>query len=548
MSATGRVSLPGRSVRARVTLVVAVITAAAFAAVAAIAPGSVGDVLEDDLLNAEAENAFAFTKFTEVTGFEASDFVLGIDGEPLVVGPGTVFTVDATPIEIKDALDELDLDPEVDDLAEVTELEEFGFDASDLISVAAVEQIVADRIQLLQAVGSFDDLITAAGGEFGTDVDFFSLAIIDADGTFEIVQGDVTSLDLPIMTQFELDEYLFDDLGIFEIEPGSLVDVDTDARIVLGVREVDGLSLLVAADASTVDRSVDRISLGLWLAMPVLTLAIAALAWLVTSRALRPVRSITDQAATITSGSLDARVPVPDSGDEIATLAETVNEMLDRLEVDDRTRRQFISDASHELRSPVAVMRNEAEVALQHPDATDVDQLAFIVAAESKRMSAIIDDLLALARHDEGVAAPATEIDLDDLVLQEAARARRVPVDVAGVSAGRVRGRTDEMSRMIGHLLDNAARHAETSAAVSLQTIGDRVDLVVDDDGAGVEVGDRDRIFERFTRLDDARTRDQGGAGLGLAVVYGTAHRSGGTVEVGDSPLGGARFTVSFPS
>lgn len=548
MSTGERPSLPGRSVRAQVTLVVAVLTAAAFAAVAAIAPGSVGDVLEDDLLDAEADNALAFTQITTVTGFGADDFLLDLDGEPIIVGPGTVFAVEATPLEIGEALDEFDLDPAVDDLADFTELDEFGLDASDLISVAAAEQLIADRIQLLQAVGSFDALIAAAGGSFATDIDPVSLAIIDADGTFEIAQGDVASLDVPIMTQFEIEDYLFGDLGIFEVGSGSVVDVDTDERIVLGVRELDGLSLLVAADASTVDRSVDRISFGLWLAMPILTLAIAALAWLVTSRALRPVRSITDQAATITSGSLDARVPVPGSGDEIATLATTVNEMLDRLEVDDRTRRQFISDASHELRSPVAVMRNEAEVALRHPTATDIDQLASTVAAESQRMAAIIDDLLALARHDEGVAAPTTEVDLDDLVLQEAARARRVTVDVAGVSAGRVRGRSDEMSRMIGHLLDNAARHAEASVAVSLQTTDGRVALIVDDDGTGVDVDDRIRIFERFARLDDARTRDHGGAGLGLAVVHGTAERSGGTVDVGDSPLGGARFIVSFPA
>ena len=222
--------------------------------------------------------------------------------------------------------------------------------------------------------------------------------------------------------------------------------------------------------------------------------------------------------------------------------------MLDRLEDDDRTRRRFISDASHELRSPVAVMRNDAEVALEHPDTTDVRLLASVVAAESSRLSTIIDDLLALARHDEGVAPPADEIDLDDIVLAEAARTRRVPVDSTNVSAGRVRGRHDELTRMVSHLIDNAARHASTSVKVSLRTSPRVVELTVEDDGPGVDVGDRDRIFERFARLDDARTRDEGGAGLGLAVVRSVAERSGGRVTVDGSSAGGARFTVAFPT
>ncbi|MFK7920088.1 MAG: sensor histidine kinase [Ilumatobacter sp.] len=536
-----------RSVRARVTLVVSLLSAITFAAVAAFTPGFVGNGLEDDLLDAEASNAFAFTQVVSIdSGGSAVEFILDADGEPFEVQSGTVLTVQSEPTMIEEALEEFGLDPDVDDLGEVAQLDDFGVDASDMLSIAAVGQITADRIDLLESVGAFDALIDAAGGPFGTDIDPFTLAIIDEAGTIEIVQGDVASLGVPIMTEFELDEYIFDDLGIFAVESGSLVDVDTDARIALGVREIDGLALLVAADASTVDRSVSGIRTGLWLAAGALTLAIAAMAWMVTSRALRPVRSITDQAATITSGSLDARVPVPASGDEIATLAETVNEMLDRLEVDDRTRRRFISDASHELRSPVAVMRNEAEVALHHPGATDIGQLAATVADESKRMATIIDDLLALARHDEGVAAPTTEIDLDDIVIQEAARARRVPIDVTAVSAGRIAGRSDEFARMVGHLLDNAARHADATVAVSLGTVADAVELWVDDDGPGVAPDDRDRIFDRFARLDDARSRDQGGAGLGLAVVHGIVERSGGTIAVSDSPLGGARFTARF--
>ncbi len=526
-------------------MIVTVLSALAFAAVAAVAPGAIGDVLEDDLLDAEADNAFAFSELIAFEGDGATEFILDGAGEPLEVQPGTVLTVQPQAAELEQLLDELGIDF---DAVEIAEFEDVELGAGDAFNLATMEQIIADRVDLLERVDGFEPLVGAAGGAFGTVIDPFTFAIIDADGRIDVVEGDVESLDVPVITQFELDEYLFDDLGILAVESGSLVDVDTEARIVLGVREVEGLQLLVTADASAVDRSVTGIRTGMWLAVPILALAIAALAWMVTSRALRPVRSITDQAATISGGSLDARVPVPDSGDEIATLAETVNEMLDRLEVDDRTRRRFISDASHELRSPVAVMRNEAEVALRHPAAADMDELATTVAAESKRMSIIIDDLLALARHDEGVPTASTEVDLDDIVLHEASRGRRVPVEVSAVSAGRVAGRSDELGRLVGHLLDNAARHAATSVSVSLGTVGDRIELSVDDDGPGVATDDRELIFERFARLDDARTRDQGGAGLGLAVARGIAERSGGTLTVSESRLGGARFIASFPS
>ncbi len=536
---------PARSVRARVTMIVTVLSALAFAAVAAVAPGSIGDVLEDDLLDAEADNAFAFSQLMTFADDDITEFILDSDGEPLEVEPGAVLTVQPELAEMEELLEELGIDVNV---VEVPPFDDVDLDAGREFNLAAMEQIIADRVDLLEQVDAFEPLVDAAGGAFGTDIDPFTFAIIEPDGSVELVESDVESLDVPVMTQLELDEYIFNDLGIFAIESGSLVDVDTEARVALDVREVEGLQLLVTADASPVDRSVTGIRTGMWLAVPVLTLAIAALAWIVTSRALRPVRSITDQASTISGGSLDARVPVPDSGDEIATLAETVNEMLDRLELDDRTRRRFISDASHELRSPVAVMRNEAEVALRHPSAADMEELATTVADESKRMSTIIDDLLALARHDEGVPTPSTDVDLDDIVLHEASRARRVAVDVSAVSAGRISGRSDELGRLVGHLLDNAARHAASAVSVSLGTVGDRIELSVADDGPGVAAEDREMIFERFARLDDARTRDQGGAGLGLAVARSIAERSGGTLTVSDSRLGGALFTASFPS
>ena len=139
-------------------------------------------------------------------------------------------------------------------------------------------------------------------------------------------------------------------------------------------------------------------------------------------------------------------------------------------------------------------------------------------------------------------------LDLDDVVLAEAHRPRRVPVEVRGVSAGRVSGRAEELSRVVTHLLDNAARHAATRVTVSLDTIDGQVHLRVDDDGPGVPPEERERIFERFVRLDEARHRDGGGAGLGLAVVASVVRSNGGSVTVSASELGGAAFEVVFPA
>lgn len=512
----------GLSVRARLTIVMVVVAAVAFALVALIAPTVVRNVLDDDLLVAEAENA---ELFLDVEGGPSFD-----PDELIDLGDGEFFPIDS----------------EV--LLEVGGIFEEVFGGFEIERDDA-EAIANEQIALLDEIGRLDFLIDAADGEFVIEFDAQTGALVASDGSFTIVDDLADAIDkgIPVMTSIELDELLFDDLALRPVGSGSFLESNPEGRTIAGVVDVDGTALLVAADTAAVDRSVDRVRLGLWLALPILTAAVAGLAWLLTSRALRPVASITDRAATISGGSLNARVPVPNSGDEISTLAVTVNEMLDRLEADDRSRRRFVSDASHELRSPVAVMRNDAEVALQHPETTDVRRLATVVADESSRMSTIIDDLLALARHDEGVAPPTADVDLDDIVLGEATRTRRVPVDTSRVSAGRVRGRPDELARMVGHLLDNAARHAMTEVRLTLQTTADAVVLMVDDDGPGIDMADRERIFERFARLDDARARDDGGAGLGLAVVRGIAERSGGSVGVDRSPTGGARFAVTFP-
>ncbi|MCX7620487.1 MAG: ATP-binding protein [Acidimicrobiales bacterium] len=274
--------------------------------------------------------------------------------------------------------------------------------------------------------------------------------------------------------------------------------------------------------------------------------------------AFRPVNEITERVESITASTLHERVPVPPSHGEVAQLARTMNSMLDRIESASIRQRQFVSDASHELRSPVSSIRTELEVALLHPEVTDWQEVARNVLAEDARLERIVTDLLFLARLDEQPGPDRIgEVDLDAVVAGEASRRRRCAIDVSAVQPARVRGRADELSRLVGHLLDNACRHASDRVAVGTEAVevdggnlvGERTVLLwVDDDGPGVPADQREAVFERFARLEEGRSRDSGGAGLGLAVVRRIAQRHGGMVSVGDSPLGGARFEVRFPA
>lgn len=318
---------------------------------------------------------------------------------------------------------------------------------------------------------------------------------------------------------------------------------------------LDQMTIGIVVDVTEGYRALDEVADALWLSAVFLTLSAATAAWLLIGRALAPVDAITRRVAEITAGNLSERVPIPSREDEIGVLALTMNTMLGRLEASDLRRRQFISDASHELRTPVAVLQSEAEVARRCPDTTTVDQLSDVVLSESDRLGRMIEDLLALARDDEAESAAGPregstlgDVDVDEVVLAESRRSRRVAVDRSGVSAGRIAGRTDHLERAIAHLLDNATRHASERVAVGVATQGGEVVCWVDDDGSGISEKDRQRVFERFVRLDDARDRDRGGAGLGLAVVRSTIESMGGTVDAIDSPLGGIRFEIRWPA
>jgi signal transduction histidine kinase len=325
-------------------------------------------------------------------------------------------------------------------------------------------------------------------------------------------------------------------------------------------REVDTptgrYSVVAAAPVDEVARSVDAVRRGLWVGLPALVALVTLAAWRLVGRALRPVEAIRAQVDEISGTTIHRRVPEPGSGDEIGRLARTMNAMLGRLEAASTQQRRFVSDASHELRSPVAAIRADLEVALAEGGAADWPGVARAVLAEESRLEGLLADLLILASGDEEARPPAGgPVDLAAVAREVAERPRRVPVDLVPVGAGPlpVAGSGAELGRVVTNLVDNAARHARARVEVTVGRVPGPGEptcwrLAVDDDGPGVPVGDRERVFERFTRLDDARARDAGGAGLGLAVVRSIVGRHRGVAWVEDGPLGGARFVVELPA
>jgi signal transduction histidine kinase len=314
----------------------------------------------------------------------------------------------------------------------------------------------------------------------------------------------------------------------------------------------ENYTVISGKSLETVTEPVRVVSGLLLIGIPLLVLVGGLTTWRVVRRALMPVESIRAEVEGISTSDLDRRVPVPKSEDEIARLGRTMNAMLARLEDSQRRQRRFVSDASHELRSPVSSIRQHAEVALSHPHETPIQELAEVVLEEDLRLQRVVEDLLLLTKMDEGTLRLRTEpVDLDDLVFEEAGRLRsstELRVETSAVSAGRVLGDREQLGRLVRNLADNAARHSRGTVALSLHQDNGVAVLDVDDDGRGIPPSDRERIFERFVRLDEARDRDSGGSGLGLAIVAEIAAAHGGKVSVQDAPIGGARFEVQLPS
>lgn len=376
--------------------------------------------------------------------------------------------------------------------------------------------------------------------------------VLDADGRVIATSSGADRL-IPMLYADEMARMVD---GRVKQVPGSRIGMDGEARVVMVTAgpPTAPVKVLVARSTSDLHEGVRLLRYSVLIAFPVLIALLAAVLWRVLGAALRPVDALRAGAEEITGGTRAGRLPVPESRDEIHRLAVTLNGMLHRLDAARARQRAFVADAAHELRSPLTNMRTELEVAQRLPDtSTDWPALAGDLLTDVERLSRLVDDLLLLARSDDGAAAgrPLTarieEVDLAQLVADVAARYPAV-VFLPPAGCHTVAGEPDALARVVANLLDNAVRHAASRVTVAVaEDDPSHRRITVTDDGPGIPAADRERVFDRFTRLDDARARDAGGSGLGLAIVRELVRRHGGTVTLGDAGPG-LRVDVRLPA
>jgi signal transduction histidine kinase len=320
-----------------------------------------------------------------------------------------------------------------------------------------------------------------------------------------------------------------------------------------GIPLLDGRYVLYAAAtyAEAGQDVVDNVRRQLFIGVPLVALLVAVVAWFAVRGSLRPVAAIRAEVAKLSATDLGKRVPVPNTGDELTDLATTMNAMLHRISESVDRQRQFIGDASHELKTPLTSMRTQLEVLFAHPDVIDWRQATGNVALDLERMQDLIADLLLLTKLDDQVPARTDRVELSELAMEcfRASSPSRPGASITLDSAPVwVVGDRAQLARLINNLLANAWRHAATNAAISIgPDAPSQAVITIYDDGPGIPVADRERVFDRFVRLDEARSVDSGGTGLGLAIVRDIAHAHGGTVVLTDNNPG-ARFVVSLPS
>jgi signal transduction histidine kinase len=403
---------------------------------------------------------------------------------------------------------------------------------------ASAEQDAAALASQVEAGG------TAALGDLGELDDDRIVLVVDAGGAIVAASEDAprTAAGLRDGASLRVDDESY---VLAREEADDDADADDDRE----------LAVVVGRSTEPVDETLATVAQLLAVSVPLLAGLVALTTWIVVGRALAPVERMRRQVDAVTATTLADRLDEPATGDEISRLARTLNGMLGRLESAQATQRRFISDASHELKSPLATLRQYAELARAHPERVDERELGEVVLEEGGRLERLVQAMLVLARADEGALRPErVDVDLDDLLLAEAARVRgagAIAVDTTGVQATRVRGDAALLAQLARNLVDNAARHARTGIALAVAPAADgsgNAVITVDDDGDGIPPAERDRVFDRFVRLDDARARDTGGSGLGLSIVREIAHAHGGGVRVEDAPSGGARLRVELPA
>jgi signal transduction histidine kinase len=343
----------------------------------------------------------------------------------------------------------------------------------------------------------------------------------------------------------------------------TVTDILSPQRFATALKAVPGglsaqrLTIYVLANPQQADAAVAGVDAVILWAMPIAVLFVAMVAAWATGRALRPVEAIRTRMAEVSAHALDQRVPVPASGDEISRLAETTNATLGRLQASVEQQRRFVADASHELRTPLANLRSALEVTLAHPNGVHWASVVADALSDTVRVQQLADDLLLLAQVDnaqvdDGKRNPLGTVDIAAIVEEQVAErayiARDGPTFASRVTGlAPVLGTEAQLGRVVSNLLDNAARHAQSTVTATVTVGAEDIVMTVEDDGPGIPVADRDRVFDRFVRLDNARGRAAGGAGLGLAIVRDIIVRLGGRVWIADNP-GGATLVVSLPT
>jgi signal transduction histidine kinase len=395
---------------------------------------------------------------------------------------------------------------------------------------------VADAVQVAGPAGVEPALLQ-------TDQRILAVQVIRADGM--VVRRSDSAPDVPLIPLAEVSDGLH--IGMPE-------QTSPFGRIRFSALSLNGpdgrYTILVGEGSATIAATVRTVVVALALAAPFVIAVSAAATYLLVRRSMRSVDEIRSRVADISASDLTGRVPVPESRDEIAALAVTMNEMLARIEAGHAAQQRFVGDASHELRSPLTTIISALEVAVTHPELLSADLAAGTLIPEAQRMKALIEDLLLLARADErGLTVANDDVDLDDLASAEVRRLRRdTSLEVrANITPARLTGDADALSRVLRNLFDNAARHAISCVEVGVRPADGCVIVGVGDDGPGIPQGDRSRVFDRFVRLDADRSRSGGGTGLGLAIVREIVMAHGGTVSIGDRTGGGTVVNVQLP-
>ena len=401
----------------------------------------------------------------------------------------------------------------------------------DVIAQLVVDQDIEDAIEYISATGH--------AGQY--------VQLIDVSGTV-IVGSEPRAVGQP--------------LSGLRPEPGftvfqrvsSLPNIGNDDDFhVVATGALVGRQHVVVIVATSIQLLTDTVSTVAWLmlgAAPLLLTVVAVSVWLLVGRSLRQVEKIRGQVARINAERLDGRVEVPPTKDELEALALTMNTMLERLEASDREQRQFVSDASHELRSPLATLSAGVEIAAADPSGTMWLQLKDDLAGETARMRYLVDDLLTLARtNDGGLTLEDADVDLDDVVDQEVRRLRAISrhAVIADLTPIKIKGDARRLAQVLRNVMDNAERYALSRIRISLHAAGGGAVLAVDDDGDPIPEGDRERVFERFVRLDESRSREGGGSGLGLAIATGIMAAHHGAIRATETPTGECRFEMIFP-